>query len=273
MEFSGCPGAAAALNITALQLQMLKATYWNVTGQIAAGSSIKVSVGSTLDVSFGLRYTATAATAVRQMVGAVSVRSIGTAALQVAQLLLDVTPFGAAAAGQGALVTWGATCPGGSSSGGVSSVPANSSISCTFTGNVPASLTGTASVIARLQFVDGSEAASPAAMFDFNQAPTYVVTRGKCAIIADQFLSGVGLLQPARTSRPAAAAAARQVCNSQSVSFVASLGPFTKAQCGKELGVSPDQWMSPQRTARASELRPTLCSIWLSCSALTKGPS
>jgi hypothetical protein len=239
MEFSDCPGAAAALNITALQLQMLKATYWNVTGQVAAGSSIKVSVGSTLDVSFGLRYTATAATAVRQMVGAVSVRSIGTAALQVAQLLLDVTPLYAAAAGQVVLVTWGATCPGGSSSGSVSSVPANSSISCTFTGNVPASLTGTASIVARLQYVDGSEAASPAAMFDFAQAPTYVVSRGKCAIIADQFLSGVGLLQPARTSRPAAAAAARQVCNSQSVSFVASLGPFTKAQCGKELGVSP----------------------------------
>jgi hypothetical protein len=238
MEFNGCPGAAAALNVTALQLQMLKATYWNVTGQIAAGSSIKVSLGSTLDVSFGLRYTATAAPAVRQVVGAVSVRSIGKPVLQVAQLLLDVTPLDAAAAGQGALVTWGATCPGGSNSGGVSSVPANSSISCTFTGSVPAGLTGTAAVVARLQFVDGSEAASPAATFDFSKAPTYVVTKGKCAIITDQFLAGVGLLQPARTSRPAAAAAARQVCNSQSVSFVASLGPFTKAQCGKELGVS-----------------------------------
>lgn len=238
MEFSGCPGAAASMNITALQLQMLKATYWNITGQIAAGSSIKVSVGSTLDVSFGLRYTATAAPGVRQMVGAVSVRSVGKAALQVSQLLLDVTPLDPAAAAQGSLVTWGATCPGGSNSGGISSVPANSSISCTFTGYVPASLTGAASVVARLQLADGAEAASPAALFDFTKAPTYVVTKGRCAIIADQFLSGAGLLQPARISRPAAAAAARQVCNSQSVGFVASLGPFTKAQCGKQLAVS-----------------------------------
>lgn len=238
MEFSGCSGGAASLNITALQLQMLKATFWNVTGQVAASSIVKVSVGSTLDVSFGLRYTATAAPGERQMVGAVSVRSLGKAALQISQLLLDVTPVAAAAAGQGPLVTWGATCPGGSNAGGVSSVAANTSISCTFTGYVPASLSGPASVVARLQLVDGAEVASPAALFDFGQVPTYVVTKGRCAVIADQFLSGAGLLQPARTSRPAAAAAARQVCNSQSVSFVASLGPFTKAQCGQELAVS-----------------------------------
>ncbi|KAF6253130.1 hypothetical protein COO60DRAFT_467880 [Scenedesmus sp. NREL 46B-D3] len=237
LEFNGCPGAAATLNITALQLQMLKATYWDVTGQIAAGSSIAVSVGSTLDVAFGLRYTATAGPAARQMVGAVSIRNVGKAALQMSQLLLDVTPLEAGMAGQGALLTWGATCPGGSSYGGVSSIPANTSISCTFTGNVPASLTGAASVVARLQLVDGSEAASPAALADFSKAPTAVVTRGRCAIVADQFVSGAGLLQPTRTSRPAAAAAARQVCSSHSVSFVASLGPFTEAQCGQQLAV------------------------------------
>ncbi|WIA35970.1 hypothetical protein OEZ86_004347 [Tetradesmus obliquus] len=107
MEFSGCPGAPASMNFTALQLQMLKAAYWSITGQIAAGSSIKEFVGSTLVVSFGLRYTATAEQGVRQMIGAVSVRSVGKAALQVSQLLLDVTPLDAATAARGSLVPGG----------------------------------------------------------------------------------------------------------------------------------------------------------------------
>lgn len=242
----GCPGAVASLRITALQLRLLKAVLWNVTAQAApADRSIKVSVGATADVAFGLRYIAMPAEPVRQLVGTVSVRSIGRAALQVAQLLLDVSPLGASSLGRGPLVTWTALCPGGSSRGSVTAMTSNTSTSCSFTGLVPSSLMGAAAIVARLQLADGSEAASPAAMFDFSQTPTHVVSRGRCAVVADHFLQGPGLLQPSRTSRPAAAAAAMQVCNSQSVSYVVTLGPFTKAQCGQPLGVgSATGWLA-----------------------------
>lgn len=59
-----------------------------------------------------------------------------------------------------------------------------------------------------------------------------------CAVVSDGFVGGRGCLVRQHSSRPAAAAAPTQICNTQTVIFVASLGPFGPAACGKKLWVN-----------------------------------
>lgn len=213
---------------------------WNVTGRVAgaaAAGAVQATVGQTLEVSFGLRYTAVAAEPQRQLAGGVQVSAPGDSAVVITHLIVEVTRLEAGTMTTVPLLTWSAVCPRMDSTGEVTAA-AGSSITCSFVGVLPTGLVGHGYVTARAQLADGSEAASPAVIFDFSQQPVQTVNRDRCAIVSDQFLFGKGLLQPSRTTRPAAAAAPTQVCNSQSISFAAAVGPFTRQQCGQLLTVS-----------------------------------
>ena len=256
---NGCPGAVASLTVSDLQLQLLQPVAWNVTSTSAVDpllGALQLDSSSSRDVAYSIRYLAMPQPQVKQLTGTVAVANVGRDMLQLQQIFVEVVPLGVAHLGSSPLVL-PVTCPIDSSSSSSSSssstagdaaaimqpmaaavVAAGAKVYCSFEGALPEGLTGPAAVTARVLQRDGSSTASAAISFDLSQQPQRVVSAGRCAVVSDGFVGGRGRVVPVSSSRPAAAAAASRICGSQTVSFVASLGPFGEAACGKKLWVS-----------------------------------
>lgn len=254
IRVTGCPGAVAALAVTDLQLQLLQPVSWSVTSQAAVDpslGSLQLDAGSSREVAYSIRYLAQPQPRVRQLVGTVGVSNLGQAHLRLQQVLVELMPMSPSNLGQPPVIL-PVKCPLSSSSssswvagaGTAAALQAaadaapGSSLHCSFAGPVPQGLVGAVAVTARVLQPDGTTTSSPAVSYDLSQRPQQVVTHGACAVVSDGFLGGRGRLVPQHSSRPAAAAAATRVCNTQTVSFVARLGPFGNAACGKKLWVS-----------------------------------
>jgi len=263
IKVTGCPGPVASLTVTDLQLQLLKSVTWSVTAQAAVDPSLgalQLDAGSTRDVTYGLRFLAQPQSPQKQLAGSVVVANVGLKALLLQQLFVEVLPLDMGALGQPPVIlpvkcaadssiaiaaAAAATTTGSSSSHTTSApllmaaVPAGSQIRCSFAGVIPQGLAGQAAVTARVLLADGSSFASSSSLqYDLSVDPQLVVSTGQCAIVSDGYIGGRGRIVPQRTSRPASAAAPTRICNTQSVSFVASLGPFQRSDCGKKLWVS-----------------------------------
>jgi hypothetical protein len=251
IRVTGCPGAVAALTVSDLQLQLVQPVLWNVTSLSAVDQSLGVlqlDGSSSREVAYSVRYTAQPQPHARQLSGTVAVANVGVDQLLLQQLYVEVMPLDVAHLGQPPFVL-PIRCPVDSSSssnaavrgvlsGPLTAVAAGSDILCSFEGPVPEGLIGPAAVSARVLQSDGSSTVSAAVTFDLGQQPQGVVSAGQCAVVSDGFVGGRGRVVPQHSSRPAAAAAPTRICNSQTVSFVASLGPFEEAACGKKLWVS-----------------------------------
>lgn len=262
IKVTGCPGPVASLTVTDLQLQLLKSVTWSVTAQAAVDpnlGAVQLDAGVTRDVAYGLRFLAQPQSPQKQLTGTVVVANVGLKALLLQQMYVEVLPLDMGALGQPpvilpvkcaadssiAIAAAAAATTSGSSSHTTSAplpmaaVPAGSQIRCSFAGVIPQGLAGQAAVTARVLLTDGSSFASTSSMqYDLSQEPQQVVSTGQCAIVSDGYIGGRGRIVPQRTSRPASAAAPTRICNTQSVSFVASLGPFDRSDCGKKLWVS-----------------------------------
>jgi hypothetical protein len=253
ISVTGCPGAAPALTVTDLQLQLLQPVMWTVTSQAAVDSSLgalQLDAGSSRDVAYSIRYLAQPQPRVTQLVGTVVVSNLGQQHLRLQQVFVEVMPLSATNLGLPPF-TLPVKCPLSSSSSSrgadtrtaavlqaAAEAAPGSSMHCSFAGPVPEGLAGHAAITARVLQPDGTTTTSPAVAFDLSQRPQQVVSPGACAVVSDGFLGGRGRIVPQHSSRPAAAAAATRVCNTQTVSFVARLGPFGSAACGKKLWVS-----------------------------------
>lgn len=154
---------------------------------------------------------------------------------------------GAAAAGSSSSGSSGSTAQGAAAAAQplpIAAVPAGELLRCSFAGTLPSTMfTGLVSVSAKLVQLDGTVSSSQPVVHNLEQQqPQQVVEASRCAVVSDGFVGGRGRLVPRRSSRPAGAAAPTRICNSQSVSFVATLGPLGPEACGRELLVSRVVW-------------------------------
>jgi hypothetical protein len=253
ISVTGCPGAVAALAVTDLQMQLLQPVTWTVTSQAAVDPSLgalQLDANSSREVAYSIRYLAQPQPQVKQLVGTVVVSNLGQQHLRLQQVVVEVMPLSPTNLGQPPFML-PVKCPLSSSSSSrvasagtaavlqaATDVAPGSSLHCSFAGPVPQGLGGHVAISARVLQPDGTTTSSPAVTYDLSQRPQQVVTSGACAVVSDGFLGGRGRIVPQHSSRPAAAAAATRVCNTQTVSFVARLGPFGSAACGKKLWVS-----------------------------------
>jgi hypothetical protein len=234
-----------------MQLQQLRDVTWDVRGA-SSPTALKLAAGTSKDVAFSLHYKAQP-TSHRQLSGAVTVGSVGDEELRLQQLVVEVASTSLAATpvllpASCSISTHASvsavTAAAGSSPGGsgmllpMAVVPVGDSLRCSFAGPLPDAFAGAVTLTARLVQHDGTHDASQPVSFDISQQPQELASAGRCAIVSDAFAGGRSRLLPRRSSRAAAAAAPTRICNSQTVSFVSTVGPVGTEACGKALTVS-----------------------------------
>lgn len=260
---SGCPGSQLSLSLTGLVMQLHRPVSWAVTSTSAVDpqlGALQVDADSSKDVPFTITYEAEVLPAVRQLTGQVVVANVGSKVALLQQMFVEVLPLGAEGVGEPPLVA-AVSCPSNgqaagamtgstSSSAGaaeepsmllVTRVPVGAHLQCSFAVDVPGGLQGHAAVRAQGLLSDTSSITSPPTTFDLSQQLQQVqadALPGPCAMVSDSFVGGRGRVVPLQSSRPASAAASVKICSSQTVSFVARVGPFGQDVCGQKLWVS-----------------------------------
>jgi hypothetical protein len=221
LTVSGCPGAVVRAEVLDARLERQTGAAWGAAA-FADASAVTLHWSRAARVEFSASYAPAPAPAATLLVGAVRVQNLGTAAAPISSVQVEVTPDG------GAPASVAAECP----MGPYAWLPPGVSVTCRFAAPYAAGRGG--AVVARaLLGGAGERASAPRAFeFDFARGPPRTDTGG-CAAAADGFAPpGGGALAPNATSRPAEAAAPAVICNGHSVSFAATLGPFTSASCG-----------------------------------------
>ncbi|GBF98075.1 hypothetical protein Rsub_10303 [Raphidocelis subcapitata] len=220
LTVTGCPGAVVRADVLDVAPQLLAGSEWGLTA-FADAREVRVPWSKSVNVEFTSSYVPAPASASQMLVGAVRLQNLGTAPASLAGVEVEVS----SGAG-GAPASVEAECPLGADG----RLAAGVSLICRFAAPYPTNSSG--AVVARALLAGGAgERASRPRVFDFQQSFRRV-DAGGCAIAADGFASGPGLLAPNSTTRPAEAEAPRLICDGQTYSFGARLGPFDKRACG-----------------------------------------
>lgn len=220
---TGCPGPVLKADIVEVTPQLLSGSMWAINAYVDT-PQLTLHWSKSGRVEFSSSFVPIPANKAQVLVGTVRVQNLGTAPAKVASVQVEVN----SGSGQ-APVSVPADCPLPVDR----QVAAGVTLMCHFV--APYAQARSGSVAARvLLAAGGGERSSKAVPFDFSS--TFVaVDAGDCAVVADGFMTERGQLKPNSTSRPAEAEKPQMICNGQSFSFGARVGPFTSKSCGSYL--------------------------------------
>ncbi|KIZ05878.1 hypothetical protein MNEG_2085 [Monoraphidium neglectum] len=224
LTVKGCPGAVVRPEVLSAVPQVLSGSMWGISAYVDA-PTITLHWSRSARVEFSAGYVPKPAATLQVIAGAARVQNLGSAAAQLSSVQAEV----AAADGLAPPASVAADC--GLPADGT--LAAGASVVCRFAAPYPDASSGSVSVRALLAGGAGDRSSRPLT-FDFGQTVKRVAAGG-CAVVSDGFLSGGSQLAPNSTSRPREAEAPQMICDGQSISFGAQLGPYTRKSCGSYL--------------------------------------
>jgi hypothetical protein len=224
LTVKGCPGAVVRPEVLSAVPQVLSGSMWGISAYVDA-PTITLHWSRSARVEFSAGYVPKPAATLQVIAGAARVQNLGSAAAQLSSVQAEV----AAADGLAPPASVAADC--GLPADGT--LAAGASVVCRVAAPYPDASSGSVSVRALLAGGAGDRSSRPLT-FDFGQTVKRVAAGG-CAVVSDGFLSGGSQLAPNSTSRPREAEAPQMICDGQSISFGAQLGPYTRKSCGSYL--------------------------------------